>query len=93
MKKYQMLDLSCRCHIIWLLLHKFDWLQSIFVLLVSFNLLPPWATMVATLVSIKDVIRNIGYLFINSKSSTNMKETTYKTKQLNGVWNTVGSVG
>ena len=58
----------------------------------SFSLLPPWATFVAMLMSIKDVLLNIGKLFINSKNSMRM-EITYKKNLLNGVWNTVGPVG
>lgn len=68
---------------------KVNWLQSIFVLLVSFNLLPPWATFIAISMSIKDVFINMGNLFINSKNSKRMKNKSYKLKQLNGVWNTV----
>jgi hypothetical protein len=50
--------------------------------------------------SIKDVLMNIGKLFINSKNSKRMEitykkrmEITYKKNLLNGVWNTVGPVG
>ena len=76
----------------YIILQQHKWLQSIFILLVSFSLLPPWATFVAMLMSIKDVLLNIGKLFINSKNSMRM-EITYKKNLLNGVWNTVGPVG
>ncbi len=67
-------------------------LQSIFVLLVSLNLLPAWAELVALLISIKDVLLNMGILFINLK--TNRKHMKTRIIQLiskaKGVWNTVG---
>lgn len=69
-------------------------LQSIFVLLVSLNLLPAWAGLVAILISIKDVLVNVGKLFINLKKNrkhmkTRVMRIISKTK---GVWNTVGAL-
>ena len=67
-------------------------LLDIFVLLVSFKLLPPWAELMATLIPIINVLRSVGKLIINLKSVTRMKTSimriVYKAK---GVWNTVGS--
>ncbi len=64
-------------------------LQSIFVLLVSLNLLPAWAETVALLFSIKDVLRNVGILFINPKKYEKHMMTNFIFKA-KGVWNTVG---
>ncbi|RGU59512.1 hypothetical protein DWW56_14540 [Phocaeicola vulgatus] len=66
-------------------------LQSIFVLLVSLNLLPPWAELVSLLISIKDVLLNVGKLFINLKNRKHMKTRIIKfISKAKGVWNTVG---
>ena len=68
-------------------------LQSIFVLLVGFNLLPPWAELVAILISIKDVLLNVGKLFINLKNRKHMETKISQIKaNAKGVWNTVGNL-
>jgi hypothetical protein len=43
--------------------------------------------------SIKDVLRNIGNLFINLKYSRIMKQVSKIMRKLTGVWNTVGLCG
>lgn len=65
-------------------------LQAIFVLLVSLNLLPPWAQFVSLLIAIKDVQMNVGKLFINLKNSKLMKTSIIIISKAKGVWNTVG---
>jgi len=57
---------------------------------VSLNVLPPWADLAGLLISIKDVIYNVGKFFINLKNGQNMKtnlmKSIYKAKL---VWNMV----
>ena len=54
------------------------------------NLLPPWAESVALLISIKDVLLNVGKLFINLKKTRKLMTTRF-TSKTKGVWNTVGN--
>ena len=56
----------------------------------SLNLLPPWAESVALLISIKDVLLNVGKLFINLKKTRKLMTTRF-TSKTKGVWNTVGN--
>lgn len=69
-------------------------LQSIFVLLVSLNLLPAWAGLVSLLISIKDVLLNVGKLFINLKKNRKHMKTRIIQfiSKAKGVWNTVGKI-
>jgi len=57
---------------------------------VSLNLLPPWADLAGLLISINDVIYNVGKFFINLKNGqyvkTNLMKSIYKAKL---VWNMV----
>jgi len=51
---------------------------------VSLNLLPPWADLAGLLISIKDVIYNVGKFLINLKNGeymkTNLMKSIYKAK-------------
>ncbi|PXZ43446.1 hypothetical protein DMB45_08775 [Sanguibacteroides justesenii] len=58
----------------------------------GFDLLPPWAKLVSLLISIKDVILNVGKQFINFKNNRMHMKTKISQSKANarGVWNTVG---
>jgi hypothetical protein len=54
-------------------------------------MLPPWADLAAMLFSVKDVIFNVGELFINlKKNGIHMKTSIIKISKTKLVWNMVG---
>lgn len=65
---------------------------SIFVLLVSLNILPPWARLVEILVSIVNAIKSVGKLLTNLKKNVkNMKTRILKMiSKTKLVWNVGG---
>lgn len=65
---------------------------SIFVLLVSLHMLPPWADLVTLLFSIKNVVCDAGKLFINlQKYEKHMKTSIIRfVLETKLVWNMVG---
>ena len=62
---------------------------NIFVLLVSLNFLPPWASLLEILISVVNTIKSVGKLVTNLKKNgkSMMTKIIFKTKP---VWNVGG---